>query len=219
MHETESNPMATSAADTPPHADAHAADISESGEPTYALIGEILHITDEANATTQQLLVGEGRLHPIDPDLLPVFEFFTTPRAEHQAKEWFEWAGAPSDLLSHLVKLGILVRVDTRNSWTAAKSLKGLRLTAQSEPGDQSPDGYLCVVSRTTGETVMTVSPELATLLWGNEEGWDIPAAIKRMARASGLDKETTARSALAMMPMLLEHGYARLEWLRVPKT
>jgi hypothetical protein len=124
----------------------------------------------------------------------------------------------PKGFLKYLVKLGFLVRVDTRTSWTGAKSLKGLRLSAQSEPGDQRPDGYLCVVSRTTGETVMTVRPELATMLWGNEEGWDIPAAIKRMAKVSGLDKETIARSTLAMMPMLLEYGYARLEWLKVPK-
>lgn len=202
-----------------PHADAHAADFSEGDEPTYALVGEILHITDEADITTQHLLVGEGRLLPIDPDMLPVFEFFTTPRAEHQAKAWFEWAGAPSDLLSYIVKLGIMVRVDTRTSWTAAKSLRGLRLTAQAEQGEHRPDGYVCVVSHATGETVMTVSPELATLLWGNEEGLDIPTAIKRMAKVAGVDKETIARSALAMMPMLREHGYARLEWLKVPKA
>lgn len=206
------------AAPTPPYQEEHASEFSEGSEPTYALIGEIIHITEEAGVTTQNLLVGEGRIRPIDPDLLPVFEFFTTPRAEHQAKEWFEWAGAPSDLLSHLVKLGILVRVHTRTSWTAAKSLRGLRLTAQSEQGDQTPSGYLSVLSRTTGETVMTVSPELATLLWGNEEGLDIPSAIKRMAKVAGLDKETIARRALAMMPMLLEYGYARLEWLRVPE-
>lgn len=205
--------------DAPPHADAHGVPFSEGDERAYALIGEILHITDEAGVTTQQLLVGQGLTHSLDEDLLPVFEFFQTPRSEHQAKEWFEWAGAPSDLLSHLVKLGILVRVDTRNSWTGAKSLKGLRLSAQSNAGDQEPDGYVNLVSPATGETVMTVSPELATLLWGNEEGWDIPAAIKRMARVSGLDKETIARSTLAMMPMLLEHGYARLEWLRVPNS
>jgi hypothetical protein len=216
-HEPEATPGAATA--EPPYADEHAAVFSEGDEPTYALVGEILHITDEADVTTQHLLVGEGRLLPIDPDMLPVFEFFTTPRAEHQAKEWFEWAGAPSDLLSHIVKLGILVRVDTRTSWAAAKSLRGLRLTAQAEQGEQRPNGYLSVVSHTTGETVMTVSPELATLLWGNDEGLDVPTAIKRMAKVAGVDKETIARSALAMMPMLREHGYARLEWLKVPKA
>jgi hypothetical protein len=130
-----------------------------------------------------------------------------------------DWAGDTEGLLAHLVKLRILVRVDTRTSWTGAKSLKGLRLTAQSAEGEQRPNGYMSVVSHTTGETVMTVSPELATLLWGNDEGCDVPSAIKRMAKVAGEDRETIARSALAMMPMLLEHGYARLEWLKVPKA
>lgn len=203
---------------TPPYQDEHASEFSEGSEPTYALVGEILHITDEANVTTQHLLVGEGRIHPIDQDLLPVFEFFTTPRAEHQAKEWLEWAGAPSDFLNHLVKLGFLVRVDTRTSWTAAKSLRGIRLTAQSIQGELRPNGYVSLVCQANQQVVMSVSPELASLLWGNAEGYDIPGAIKRLAKVSGLSREVIARRVLAMMPMLLEHGYARLEWLRVPK-
>jgi hypothetical protein len=204
--------------ETPPYADAHAADFSEGDEPTYALIGEILHITDEAGVTKQHLLAGQGLMYPIDEDLLPVFEFFQTARAEHQAQAWLDWAGAPAGLLKHIVKRRILVRVDPRTSWTGAKSLKGLRLSAQSIQGSMRPNGYLEVLSQTTGEAVMTVSPELATLLWGNEEGLDVPSAIKRMAKVSGLDRETIARRALAMTPMLIEYGYARLEWLRVPK-
>jgi hypothetical protein len=215
-HEPETTPGATTAA--PPYADAHSAVFSEGDEPTYALVGEILHVTDDAGATTQHLLAGQGLMYPIDEDLLPVFEFFKTARAEHQAQEWLDWAGAPAGFLKHIVKLRILVRVDPRTSWTGAKSLKGLRLTAQSTQGETHENGYISVMSQ-AGDLVMVVSPELATLLWGNEEGWDIPAAIKRMAKLSGLDKEVIARRVLAMTPMLLEYGYARLEWLKVPKA
>jgi hypothetical protein len=162
--------------------------------------------------------VGQGVVRPIDPELLPVFEFFQTARAEHQASEWLDWAGAPAGFLKDLVRLGFLVRVNPRTSWTGAKSLKGLRLSAQSIEGSQRPNGYLEVASQTTGEVVMTVSPELAALLCGNDEGYDIPTAIKRLDKISRLGKEVIARRVLALTPMLLEHGYARLEWLRVPK-
>jgi hypothetical protein len=201
----------------PPYQNEHAAEFSEEEEPTYALIGEILHITDDANVTRQHLLVGEDITYPIDQDFLPIFEFFRTPRSEHQAEEWLEWAGAPAGYLSQLVKLGFLVRIDTSTSWAAAKSLRGLRLRTLSTPGEQRPNGYLSLVSQASGEAVMTVSPELATLLWGNEEGHDIPTAIKKLAKVSGLSKDVIARRVLAMTPMLLEHGYAWLEWLRVP--
>lgn len=207
----------TAVDEQPPYAGAHAADFSEADEPTYALIGEILHITDDEDATTQHLLVGQGLTRPLDTELLPVFEFFQTPRAEHQAQEWLEWAGAPVDLLQHLVKLKILVRVDPRTSWTGAKSLKGVRLTAQTTMGEQTGSGYITLVSQ-DGQAVMAVSPELAAALWGNDEGLDIPNIVKRLAKASGQDRESTARLVLAMTPILLEHGYARLEWLRVPK-
>jgi hypothetical protein len=92
-HEPETAPGAATAA--PPYADAHSAVFSEGDEPTYALIGEILHITDDAGVTTQHLLVGQGLTHPLDEDFLPVFEFFQTAREEHQAQEWLDWAAAP----------------------------------------------------------------------------------------------------------------------------
>lgn len=215
-HEPDTTPGKVTPA--PPYADAHAADFSEADEPTYALIGEILHVTDEAGVTKQHLLVGQGLMYPIDEDLLPVFEFFQAARAEHQAQEWLDWAGAPTGLLKHLVKRRILVRVDPRTSWTGAKSLKGLRLTAQSKQGEMRESGYITVMSQ-AGEAVMVVSPELATLLWGNDEGYDVPAAIKRLAKVSCHDREIIARRVLAMTPMLLEYGYARLEWLKVPKA
>lgn len=205
--------------DAPPYADAHSADFSEGDEPAYALIGEILHITDEANVTTQHLLVGQGLTHPIDQDFLPVFEFFQTPRAEHQAQEWLDWAAAPKGFLKFLVKLDFLVRVDPRTSWTGAKSLKGLRLSAQSTPGETRPNGYISLMSQTSEQPVMSVSPELAAVLWGNEENLDIPTLIRKIAKATGQDRELAARKVLALTPMLLKFGYARLEWLRVPNA
>lgn len=82
--------------ETPPHQGASAAPFSEASEPTFALIGEVLHITGETNEITHHLLVGQGFMLPVEEDFLPVFEFFNTPRTERQAEEWLEWAGAPS---------------------------------------------------------------------------------------------------------------------------
>ena len=201
----------------PPHVDEHAAEFSEGDEPAYVLVGEILHITGQDGSTSQHLLVGQGIMRPIrDWELLVVFEFFQTARTESQTREWLAWAGAPPSLLRQFIRHGTLVRVDSRTSWSAARSLRGLRLSAQSVQGSQRPDGYLEVLSQVTGEVVMTVSPELATLLWGNAEGADVPSAIKRMSKVAGESRETIARSALAMAPMLIEHGFARLEWLKV---
>jgi hypothetical protein len=204
---------------SPPYADAHAAAFSDVDEKTYALIGEILRTVDESGATTYHLLVGQGVSRPIDEKYLPVYEFFSTPRAEHQAEEWLEWAGAPSDFLKFLVKLGFLARVDTRTSMTAAKSLRGLRLSPQSSPGEPTDDGWVAVISAESGRPGMYVCHELAAVLWGNDEGIDIPTIIKKIAKATGQERERAARKVVAMMPMLLEFGYARLEWLRVPNT
>lgn len=218
IHETGITSTAATA-DTPPYADAHAADFSEGDERAYALIGEILHVTDETDATTYHLLVGQGLTRPIDEEYLAVYEFFQTAREEHQAEEWLDWAGAPAGFLKFLVKAGFLVRVDTRTSSTAAKSLKGLRLNAQATPGEPTEDGWVSVMSQTSEKPVMYVCHELAAVLWGNEENYDIPTAIKKLAKASGEDRDLMARRVLASTPMLLEYGYARLEWLRVPNT
>jgi hypothetical protein len=205
--------------DSPPYAAAHAAAFSEVDEKTYALIGEIVPSIDPSGATTYHLLVGQGVGKPIDDEYLPVYEFFSTPRSEHQAREWLEWAGAPTGFLEFLVKLEFLARVDTRTSTRAAKSLRGMRLQPKSSPGEPSDDGFVAVISEGSQRPGMYVCHELAAVLWGNEDGVDIPTMVKRIAKATGQGREQAARKVVAMMPMLLEYGYARLEWVRVPNA
>ena len=204
--------------DLPPHANAPAADFCEGDDLVYALIGEIIQAVD-SEITRYHLLVGQDLTRPIEEEILPLFEFFTKPRSEPQSKDWLEWAGASPDFLDELVELGFLVRVNTHSALSAAKSLSGLMLRPQSVPGKTGDDGYTELLPPESLHPTMFVSPELAAVLWANDDAMDIPSSIAKLARLSGEEAETTAYRVLAAVPMLLEYGWARLEWLKVPNV
>lgn len=211
--------MTTPPEDVQPYVGEPAADFDEGDEPVYVLVGAIIHATDNQNTTTHHLLMGQGLTTPIDSDLLPLFEFFSTAREEHQAEEWLQWAGANDDLLSQMVKLGYLVRIDTRSPTAAAESLSGLRLSPQSSPGEVAGNGHVGVLPEQTDKPSMFVAPELAVALWSNDEDLDMPAIVRRIAQDTGMNEDLVARRVLVGIPMLLEYGWARLEWLRVPNS
>ena len=202
----------------PPHADAGAADFAEGEGTVYALIGEIFTVSDDAGTQTHHLLVGQDLTRQIEDSFLPLMWFFSTPRYEHQAVEWLEWAGAPAGLLKQMVKLGYLAQVETRSATTAAKSLKGLRIATQGSPGEMNENGYYALVTaEESDQPVPYVSPELATALWSDHQGLDVPTLAKMIGKATGLGRELAAYKMLVGLPVLLDHGYARLECLHVP--
>lgn len=198
--------------DLPPFANAPAAEISEEAELAYVLIGEILTIEDIAGVKTHHLMVGQEMTRPIEEELLPVYVFFSKPRSEHQAHEWLDWAGAPSGFLKDVVKAGLLVCIDAKTSWSAAKSLRGLLIGTDAKPGKSDHRGYVPLISPYSGEDVFTINPNLAYVLWGNNKRHDIPTVIKKLARVSGFNKEIIARQILASIPRLLTYSLVRIE-------
>lgn len=202
----------------PPHINEPAAEFCEGSGSVYALIGEIIQASG-SGVEGHFLLVGQDLTRPIEDEILPLFEYFLKPRSAQQARDWLDWAGASPDFLDELVDLGFLVRVDRHSASTAAESLKGLILRPQSVPGGMSEDGYTELLPPGATEPTMFVSPELAGALWENDAALDVPAVIAKLASLSGEDTETTAQRVLTAVPMLLEYGWARLEWLQVPNV
>lgn len=202
--------------DKPPYAEAHAADFVDGDEDVYTLVGQIIWSADESGKLSHHILVGEGLARPVDPEMLPLFEFFQTPRSKREAEAWLEWWGATPGFLNELVTLKLIVSIDPRNPSTAAKGLSGLKLVAQSAPGE-TEGGQVGVMSERSEQPVTYIGPELARAMWGDIQGDDIPTVVKKIRRASGDSEDLAARKVISEIPMLLEYGHARLEWQSVP--
>lgn len=201
-----------------PYVDAPAASFIEGGGPTYALVGVLIESLDESGGTAHHILVGEDAVHPVDELLVPLFEWFTTPRNESQVTEWLKWAEAPSGLIEAILGNGLLVRIDTTNAQVAAKSLRGVRVVPMSLPDLETSalDGMIAVKRTVESRGDMYTTVELADVLWGDNPRADIESAINLTARVRSMDRATTARRVLTQIPFLLEYGFVRLERVNV---
>lgn len=201
-----------------PHSEAGWARLIEADGPVYILVGGLLQETGAAEDDPFELLVAPGITREFDAFFLPMMQFFRTSRTEQHALEWLAWAGAPEDALTDLVSTGVVVRVDTTNPLTAAKSLKGVRVIPHSVPGEPAPDLPTQISVRRGPESPIEtyVSIELEHVLWGLDEPLDIPTAIKGMAREARARRDLTARRVITHIPDLVRLGLARLEWVDV---
>lgn len=199
---------------TEPYVDAQAAYFIEGGGVTYALVGVLIESLNESGGTAHYVLVGEDAVHPVDELLVPLFEWFTTPRNESQVTEWLKWAAAPSGLIEAFLGNGLLVRVDTTSPNKAAKSLRGIKLVPMSFPDLDSPagEGFLAVKRSENSRADTSMSSELAEVLWGSGATLDVPAAVKHVASLAKMSPATAARRILTDVPMLLDYGFIRLE-------
>lgn len=203
-----------------PHVGAQSARFIGAGGPVFAMVGTVLDRSKVSEGSPVHVLIAPGAIREYEAFFLPVFEFFKTPRDESQVQEWLAWADAPSDFLTTLIDTGAVVRVDAVDPLLAAESLRGIRVVAQSDPDTSKPPATngLVEVVRTEPETArLDISVELAAALWGDHEQVDLPAVIEQIAITIGLEPRVAARKVLAEIPMLLRHGFARLEWMNAP--
>lgn len=203
-----------------PHSESPPSRLIEAGAPAYVLVGGLLREAGANDNAPFQVLVAPGVLREFDAEFEPMLQFFRVARSEQQALDWLTWAGAPDGALKDLVKTGLLVRVNTANPLTAAASLKGIRIIPQAIPGEPAPDYPTQISVRRDADSPMTtyVPTELAHVLWGLDKPFDLPTAVKRMARESGEHRDLTARRVLTNVPSLLRLGLARLEWVKAPR-
>lgn len=203
-----------------PYADTRGEDLTDQKEPVYLLVGKILENTDEAGAKTHRWLVGKGVSVPLDEDIMLVLQFFRTARLEHQAAEWLDWAGAPKGFLKDLVRNGWVRRIRARDVYRAALSLSGLRLVPNAVRGEIVNGMVSLMATSETGKpyVAMFVSEALASVLWDNDGGLDIPAAAKKTAISSGMRMTDTLHQILVDLPMLVEFGFGHLEMVSVPR-
>lgn len=203
-----------------PHSGSPSAWFIGANGPVYALVGTVLDRTKVSESDPVHVLIAPEAIREYTADLLPVFDFFQTPREERQALEWISWAGGDKNFLGTLVATGATVRVDTRNPLTAAKSLKGLRIIPQCAPDIMSAteSGRFDVKRSEDATKALSIRAELGEAIWGEREPADLPTVIKDMARKFKIPRDQMARRVLSSIPAMLRHGYARLEWLRVPR-
>ena len=201
---------------TEPYADTQAAYFIEGGGAVYALVGLLVKNVGEDGQTQHHLLVGEDTVHPVDERLVPLFEWFTTPRYENQVAEWLNWADAPSGFLEIIIGNGLLVSIDTANPQRAAKSLRGIRLVPLSLPDLDSPtgEGFVAIKRSEDSRADTSTSVELGEVLWGDHPRIDVPSAVSYIAGLAKMNFATAARRTLTDVPMLLEYGFIRLEWV-----
>lgn len=204
----------------PPHLNAVPACFIEADGPVYTLVGGVLDRTGVPEDAPILVQIAEGVGREYDAEFLPMFEFFKTPREEWQVRDWMEWAGG-DDVLSVLLETKAVIRVDTHDPLTAAASLAGLRVIPQCVP-DPDPvrprnPGLIDVLRDPSDTSVLMISAELAEALFGRRTRVDVPAVIDFIVGELGAPRVTTARRVVSEIPMLLHHGYARLEWLDAP--
>ena len=204
----------------PPHLGAPSARFIGADGPVYALVGTVLDRTKVSEGDPVHVLVAPDAVREYKADFLPVFEFFQTPREEHQVRQWLDWAGGDDEFLATLMTTRAIVRVDTRDPLAAAKSLKGLRVIPQCIPDTVSATepGRFDVKRDEEATKALSIGVELGEALWGEREPADLPTVIKDMARKFKMPRDQMARNVLSSMPMMLRYGYARLEWLNVPR-
>lgn len=203
----------------PPFLDEEPAEFVDEEGATYALIGTVLDRTKVPENSPIHILVAPGGIREYGEKFLPLFEFFRTPRSEQQTKQWMEWAGGDDDILQTLLDTQAVVRVNTKDPISASKSLKGIRIVPQCLPdGTGSPEKGLVSIRTDTDSTVsLKINIELAEAIWGSKEPSDIHTEIKRTARYFKLPRKVAAMRVLTDIPMLLWHGYARLELVDGP--
>lgn len=203
-----------------PHSDAGRSRLIEAGAPVYLLVGGILRENGAADEDPFDLLVAPGITREFDAFFRPMLQFFRVSRTEEQALEWLAWAGAPEDALKDCVDTGLVVRVDTTDPLSAAKSLKGIRIIPHAIPGEPAPDysTQISVHREPSGPVATFVPIELAHVLWGLDTPLDLPTAIKLMSRQSGEQRGRVARRVLTNIPDMLAQGLARLEWVHAPR-
>lgn len=184
--------------------------------PVYALVGVVLDRAGVPEHAPVQIQVTPGAGREYDAEFLPVFEFFKTPRGEHQVREWLAWAGGDNEFLKALLDTGAVVRVNTSDPLAAAGSLQGLRLVPQCAPDATAAvtDGLVTVKRDETSNTALLITVELARVLWGEPRLADIPTFISRIAEECQLDQGLAATRVLGDLHLLLHHGYAHLEWV-----
>jgi hypothetical protein len=204
----------------PPHIDAAPARLIEADGPVYALVGAVLDRTKVSEADPVHILVAPDSVREYGADFLPVFEFFRVPREEWQVREWLSWAGGDDDFLRALLDTRSVVRVETRDPLTASESLRGLRLAPQCSPFEVSPNapGFIYVRRDEAEDSYLPITFELGEALWGEQKPTDVPTVIERVERKFKLPRDMAARRVISDIPLLLLHGYARLEWLNVPR-
>jgi hypothetical protein len=204
----------------PPYLNAPSAEFAEEDTPVYTLVGAVLDRASVPEDAPVQIQIAPGLMREYDAEFLPVFEFFKTPRREHQVREWLEWAGGDDEILRALIDTRAVVRVDARTAMTAATSLKGLRVVPQCRPvpDDEMGAPLLCKVTRDgVGSSYFPV--ELCEYMWSTRNEGDIPGFVKRLARQKRMPREKAAWHVLCELPMALQWGYARLEWIKAPRV
>jgi hypothetical protein len=210
----------TETASEPPYLNAPSANFEGEDAPVYVLVGGILDRANVRESTPVQIQIAPGLMREYDAEFLPVFEFFQTPRKDHQVREWLEWAGGDDEFLQALIDTSSILRVDASTATAAAKSLKGLRVVPQCTPvpdSDINGNG-LFEVTRSGGASLL-VSVELGEHMWGERKPSDIPTFIKLVARQSKIPEDKAAWYVIGEIPILLKWGYARLEWLKTPRA
>jgi hypothetical protein len=203
-----------------PHSDSPRARLIEAGSPAYILVGGILRKNGAGDDEPFDLLIAPGVTREFDAFFRPMLQFFRVARTEEQALEWLSCAGAPEDALKDMLETGLVVRIDTTDPVTAARSFKGIRIIPQSVPGEPAPSHPTQIsVRRDPGSPISTYVPiELSRVLWALDKPLDLTTAIKRMYRQSDLPLDRVARRVLTNMPDLLAQGLARLEWQHAPR-
>lgn len=186
----------------------------------YALIGTLVKNETPGGKDSYHLLAGGTLSRPIDERLVPLYEWFSTPRSETQVQEWLKWADAPDGFLKVLLKGRSLVRVKTSDAWIAAKSLRNLRLTPLSFPDFDtilpSADKIIAVKRTLESRDDTAMSIEMAEILWNETQQEDVPTAIYDLSKRHGKNLHLVAQHVLANLPDMLDYGYVCLEPMNI---
>lgn len=201
-----------------PYENAPAADFVRTHEPAYTLVGIPESREGKEENAPVRLRLSRGEVREYDEPFRHVFDFFLTPRTASQAREWLVWAGAPVELLEVLVNQKVLIAAGGDDPFEAAQTFAGVHVVPFSIPNttESVQDGLIEVKADEQAPGDFDVPVQLGHILWSTSDDTDIPGAIEAIVEFSGADRRTTARLALADLPMLLRAGFARLEWLRV---
>lgn len=196
------------------------ADFIGSTGPTYALVGVVLDRLNPVGTDPVHVQIARDTVRIQDPRFRPVYEFLQTPRSEREVREWLCGSGDEDDFLEALVETRSVIRIDTRSPQSATKSLKGLRLVPHCLPDAPSAaiPGRFDVKLDKESTWALSVGAALGEALFGEHEATDLPGVIKQVMREFGITREQAARQVLSSIPLLLQHDYARLEWVSPPR-
>lgn len=192
-------------------------------EPVIALAGSLLLEEDARDPGTVEMVVADGVVQVFPAETRPYLEYLVTPRHRRDViTKLADHDPDPDALVRELLDAGLIIEVPQSSARDALAAFEGLRVVPQAVPADDDgpagSDGLVrLTMSKGDPRGVMT-SVLLADSIFLARPDEDLPTAVGRIGRETGLDGEPLARQGLFGLGGLIGNGLARLERVAEPQ-